>query len=77
MPNNFYFYKSNQPKLWMEYCKKIKIPENKIEKKPVEIKIIEENNSCLEYCKNIFLFPENDEEIISDDESWVDMKKIL
>ena len=21
-----YFYKANQPRLWMEYCKKIKIP---------------------------------------------------
>jgi hypothetical protein len=77
MPNNFYFYKSNQPKFWMEYCKKIKIPDKKIEKKSVEINILEVNNSCLEYCKNIVLFPENNEEIISDDESWVDIKKIL
>ncbi len=22
-PSNFYFYKSNQPRLWMEYCKKV------------------------------------------------------
>jgi len=77
MPNNFYFYKSNQPKIWMEYCKKIKIPEKKIEENIVKINILEVNNSCLEYCKNIVLFPEKNDEIISDDESWVDMKKIL
>ena len=23
MPTNFYFYKANQPRLWMEYCKKM------------------------------------------------------
>ena len=78
MPTNFYFYKSNQPRLWMEYCKKIKLPEKKIDKNnDFVINISEINNSCLEYCKNIIIFPENDEESTSDDDSWVDMKKIL
>ena len=79
MPNNFYFYKSNQPKLWMKYCKKIKIPEKNLDKNSkIEIIISETNNSCIDYCKNIIIFPENYEEIISDeDDSWVDMKKIL
>jgi hypothetical protein len=79
MPNNFYFCKSNQPKIWMEYCKKIKIPEKNLDKNnKTEIFISEPNNSCLEYCKNIIIFPEIEEEIISDDDdSWVDMKKIL
>jgi len=67
LPNNFYFYKSNQPRLWDEYCKKVKIPTSNLD------------NSYIEYCKNIIIFPENDESIISenDDDSWVDMKKIL
>ena len=76
MPNNFYFCKSNQPKIWMEYCKKI--PEKNLDKNnKTEIFISEPNYSCLEYCKNIIIFPENDEEIMSEDDSWVDMKKIL
>jgi hypothetical protein len=62
----------------MEYCKKIKIPEKKFEtNREVVLNIAEINNSCIEYCKNIVIFPENDEEITSDDDSWVDMKKIL
>lgn len=72
LPSNFYFYKSNQPRLWMEYCKKIKIPYSAI--------ILEPNtSSCIEYYKNIIIFPENDEiiEMESDDDSWVDMKKFL
>ena len=71
MPTNFYFYKSNQPRLWMEYCKKLE------KNREVVLNIAETNNSCIEYCKNIIIFPENDEETISDDDSWVDMKKIL
>ena len=72
LPNNFYFYKSNQPRLWAEYCKKVKISEK------VNY-IIPHNSSCIEYYKNIIIFPENDEiiETESDDDSWVDMKKIL
>jgi hypothetical protein len=65
LPSNFYFYKSNQPRLWMEYCKKIKIPYSAI--------ILEPNtSSCI-------IFPENDEiiETESDNDSWVDMKKFL
>lgn len=64
IPSNFYFYKSNQPRLWMEYCKKIKIPDSSI--------FLEYNTSCI-------IFPENDEisKSESDDDSWVDMKKIL
>jgi hypothetical protein len=71
LPSNFYFYKSNQPRLWMEYCKKIKIPDSAI--------ILEPNTSCIEYYKNIIIFPENDEitDSESDDDSWVDMKKYL
>ena len=60
MPSNFYFYKANQPRIWGEYCKKVKIPEK-----------VEPTASCIEYYKNIIIFPE------SDDDSWVDMKKIL
>ena len=71
MPTNFYFYKSNQPRLWMEYCKKMEKNRENV------IKIAETNNSCIEYCKNIIIFPENDEETISDDDSWIDMKKFL
>jgi hypothetical protein len=71
MPTNFYFYKANQPRLWMEYCKKME------KNREVVLNIAEINNSCIEYCKNIVIFPENDEEITSDDDSWVDMKKIL
>ena len=68
LPSNFYFYKSNQPRLLMEYCKKIKITEK-----------VEPNTSCIEYYKNIIIFPENDEIIDSDsdNDSWVDMKKYL
>jgi hypothetical protein len=71
LPSNFYFYKSNQPRLWMEYSKKIKIPDSAI--------ILEHNTSCIEYYKNIIIFSENDEIIDSesDDDSWVDMKKYL
>jgi hypothetical protein len=67
MPSNFYFYKSNQPRLWAEYCKKVKIPD----------KILELNNSYIEYCKNITIFSENIQQLSSDsdDDSWVDMKK--
>ena len=74
LPSNFYFYKSNQPRLWDEYCKKIKIPVSNIE----NIRSYP-NISCIEYCRNIIIFPENDESIISDsdDDSWVDMKKFL
>ena len=67
MPSNLYFYKSNQPRLLVEYCKKVRLPD----------KILEPNNSCIEYCKNITIFPE----IViqpssdSDDDSWVYMKK--
>jgi hypothetical protein len=79
MPTNFYFYKANQPRLLMEYCKKIKIPERKI----INIDI---DKTCIEYCKNIVLFPENDDPepdeekksiSNSDDDSWIDMKKYL
>ena len=63
MPTNFYFYKANQPRLWVEYCKKVNININAL---------------CIEYCKNTLLFPENDEpESNSDDDSWIDMKKYL
>ena len=67
MPSNFYFYKSNQPRLWDEYCKKIKIPVSNLD------------NSYIEYCKNITIFSEIIQPLISDsdDDSWVDMKKIL
>ena len=71
MPTNFYFYRANQPRLWIEYCKKLE------KNREVVLNIAETNNSCIEYCKNIIIFPENDEEITSDDDSWVDMKKIL
>ena len=71
MPTNFYFYRANQPRLWIEYCKKLE------KNREVVLNIAETNNSCIEYCKNIIIFPENDEETISDDDSWVDMKKIL
>jgi len=55
----------------MEYSKKIKIPDSSI--------ILEPNTSCIEYYKNIIIFPENDEiiDFESDDDSWVDMKKYL
>ena len=77
LPKNLFFYKPNQPRLWIEYCKKVKLPENINQINPV--KIIESNSSCIEYCKNIVIFPENDEisKSDSDDDSWVDMKKIL
>ena len=77
LPSNFYFYKANQPRLWIEYCKKVELPENNIHIDSV--KIIESNNSCIEYCKNIVIFPENDKILKSDsdDDSWVDMKKFL
>jgi len=67
IPNNFYFYKANQARLRMEYCKKVKIPE----------KIY--YSSCIEYYKNMIIFPENDEisESDSDDDSWIDMKKYI
>jgi len=71
LPNNFYFYKSNQPRLWIEYSKKIKIRETVI--------ILKHNTLCLEYYKNNIIFPENYEIIDSesDDDSWVDIKKYL
>ena len=76
MPKHFYFYKSNQPNFWMEYL--IKIPEKKLEKNIEYNKIISEiDNSCLEYCKNIVLLPENTDNLLDDDDSWVDIKKIL
>jgi len=64
IPSNLYFYKSNQPRLWAEYCKKVKFPV-KVEYNPY-------NSSCI-------IFPENDEisKSESDNDSWVDMKKIL
>lgn len=67
MPSNFYFYKSNQPRLWYEYCKKVKIP------------IMNLDISCIEYCKHIAILSENIKQISddSDDDSWIDMKKIL
>jgi len=67
IPSNFYFYKANQPRLCEEYCKTVKIPE-KIN-----------YSSCIEYYKNIIIFPENDEitKQDSDDDSWVDIKKYL
>ena len=71
MPTNFYFYRANQPRLWIEYCKKLE------KNREVVLNIAETNNSCIEYCKNIIIFPENDEETISDDDSWIDMKKFL
>lgn len=77
MPKNLYLYKSNQPRFWMEYCKKVRLP----------VKNLEPINLYMEYCKNIkdiIIFPENDEILYSnsdnsddDDESWIDMKKIL
>jgi hypothetical protein len=66
MPTNFYFYKSNQSRLWMEYCKKVKIPE--------KVK----DSSYIEYLQ---IFPELDEDKSSisnsDDDSWIDIKKYL
>jgi len=68
-----FFYKANQARLCLEYCKKIKIPEKV-------------NTSCIEYCKNIVIFSEINESEIeedkystsnSDDDSWIDMKKYL
>jgi hypothetical protein len=77
MPTNLYFYKSNQPKFWIEYFKKIKYQSNNLE--PI--------NLCIKYCKDIILFPENDKILNSDndnnddddddDDSWVDIKKNL
>jgi hypothetical protein len=79
MPKNLYLYKSNQPRFWMEYCKKVRLP----------IKNLEPINFCMEYCKDIIIFPENDEIPYSnsenndddddddDEQSWIDMKKIL
>ena len=61
MPSNFYFYKSNQPRLWAEYCKKIKIPEK-----------VEPNTSCIIFPENNEISKSE-----SDDDSWVDMKKFL
>lgn len=86
MPNNFFFYKANQPRLWMEYCKKVIIPE--INTSCIEyckkVRNPEINTSCIEYCKNIVVFyennepePELDEKTNSDDDSWIDMKKYL
>lgn len=74
LPQNFYFYKANQQRLWMEYCKKVTIP-NKIS----ETYSSDHISYCIEFCKNIIIFPENDEQLTieSDDDSWVDMKKIL
>lgn len=73
IPNNFFFYKSNQSKFWMDYCKKIKIP--KI------IFINQINNSYINYCKNIDLISDNEysESIDSynSDNSWIDLKKKL
>jgi hypothetical protein len=71
MPSNFYFYKANQPRIWGEYCKKVKIPYSAI--------FLERHTSCIEYYKNLIIFPENDEisKSESDDDSWVDMKKFL
>lgn len=49
LPSNFFFYKSNQTRLWMEYFKKIKIPYSAI--------ILEPNtSSCI-------IFPENDDDL--------------
>lgn len=78
LPQNLYFYKSNQPRLLMEYCKKVKIP-NKFLETYSSDQILEQNTSCIEFCKNITIFPENEESFIkdSDDDSWVDMKKFL
>jgi len=83
LPNNFYFYKANQPRLLIEYCKKkLKSNNYKILDTEYHIQIsetiLETNSSCLEYCKNI-MNSNNDESLIieSDDDSWVDMKKFL
>jgi hypothetical protein len=62
LPSNFYFYKSNQPRLWMEYCKKIKITE----------KVEPNNSSCIIFSENDEISKSE-----SDDDSWVDMKKFL
>ena len=89
LPNNFYFYKANQPRLLIEYCKQ-KLKSNNSSKEynykildteyhiQFSEKILETNSSCLEYCKNI-MNSNNDESLIieSDDDSWVDMKKFL
>ena len=79
-PSNFYFYKANQPRIWVEYCKKVKIPEKKSDLyMSIPVQILEQNNSFIEFCKNITIFPDNDESFTrdSDDDSWVDMKKFL
>jgi hypothetical protein len=60
-----YSYKSNKPRLWAEYCKKIKTPYSAV--------ILEPNtSSCI-------IIQESDEisNFDSDNDSWVDMKKIL
>jgi hypothetical protein len=62
LPSNFYFYKSNQPRLWMEYCKKIKITE----------KVEPNTSSCIIFPENDEISKSE-----SDDDSWVDMKKFL
>jgi len=64
IPNNFFFYKSNQPKIWMEYCKKIKIPEN------IPINTI--NNSYI-----TLIFDTESSESSDSDNSWIDLKKNL
>jgi hypothetical protein len=67
IPNNFFFYKSNQPKIFMEYCKKIKIPKN------IPINTI--NNS---YITLIFDTDYSESSESSDsDNSWIDLKKNL
>lgn len=85
LPHNFFFYKPNQPRLFQEYCKKVKIPENVQSEKYYynNINFFENNNSCIEYCKKIIILENDDNvssnsDVISDiDETWVDMKKYL
>lgn len=71
MPTNLYLYKSNQPRFWIEFCKKIRLPGKKLKS----------INLCLEYYKDIIIFTENDDlpksDSDNDDNSWVDMKKFL
>ena len=61
LPINFFFYKSNQPRLWAEYCKKVKIPEK-----------VNLHSSCIIFPENDEISKSE-----SDDDSWVDMKKFL
>ena len=61
MPSNFYFYKANQPRIWGEYCKKVKITER-----------VDLHSSCIIFPENDEISKSE-----SNDDSWVDMKKFL